>query len=117
MTDYRPLLIQLKDGEWDLSSREKLRFLLLAATDRQHVYIDMSAVAYMDAACLGALASMQRDRLRKAGFGPATLIAAHPSLRTILELVGFDRAWPIFATLEEALSDNSPDDLTSRAAI
>jgi anti-anti-sigma factor len=117
MTDDRPLFIQLKGDEWDLSSREKLRFLLIAGADRRYVYIDMSAVAYMDAACLGALASMQRDRLRNAGFGPATLIAAHPSLRTVLELVGFDRAWPIFATLEEALSDNSPDDLSSRAAI
>jgi anti-anti-sigma factor len=118
VTDYRPLVIRLSDGEWDLSTRGKLQFLLSSAMDRRCVYIDMSAVAYMDAACLGKLACMQRERLCKAGFGPATLIVAHPSLRALLELVGFDEVWPIFGTLEDALSDDSPlDDLPYRAAI
>jgi anti-anti-sigma factor len=117
MRDYSPLIIRLNDIEWDLATREKLQFLLSAATDRLRVFIDMSAVAYMDATCLGKLARMQRERLCKAGFRPAALVVAHPNLRTLFELVGFDVAWPIFGTLDEALSDDSPDDLTHRAAI
>jgi anti-anti-sigma factor len=117
MRDYSPLIIRLKDVEWDLATRERLQFLLCEATDRLRVFIDMSAVAYMDATCLGKLARMQKERLCEAGFGPAALVVAHPNLRTLFELVGFGAAWPIFGTLDEALSDDSPDDLTQRTAI
>jgi anti-anti-sigma regulatory factor len=118
MPDYRPLIIRLNDSEWDLATREKLQFLLGAATDRVRVFIDMSAVAYMDATCLGKLARMQRERLCKVGLTPATLVVAHPSLWALFKLVGFGTAWPMFATLDEALADDSPeDDLTHRAAI
>jgi anti-anti-sigma factor len=118
MPDFRPLVIRLQDAEWDLSTCEKLRFLLVAATNQPRVIIDMSAVTFMDATCLGKLASMQRERLCKAGLRPAALVVAYPPLRRLFKLVGFEQAWPIFSTLDEALADGSPhDDLAYKAAI
>ncbi len=118
MRENRPLVIRLKDAEWDLSARTKLQFLLAAATDRPRVFIDMSAVTFIDATCLGKLASMQGERFRQGGLRPATLIIAYPHVRRLFTLVGFDKVWPIFGTLEEALSNDSPlDDLPFKAAM
>jgi anti-anti-sigma regulatory factor len=78
----------------------------------------MSAVTFMDATCLGKLANMQRERLGKTGFKPATVVVAYPAVRRLFKLVGFDKAWPIFGTLDEALADDSPPgDLAYKAAI
>jgi anti-anti-sigma factor len=118
MPDYRPLVIRLKDAEWDLAARQKLQFLLAAGTDRPRVVIDMSAVTFMDATCLGKIAGMQADRFRKGGLSPAILIVAYPHIRRLLALVGFDKVWPVFRTLDEALSVDSPlDDLPFKAAV
>jgi anti-anti-sigma factor len=118
MRDYQPLVIRLEDAEWDLSACSKLQFLLAAATDRPRVFIDMSQVTFMDATCLGKLASMQGERLRKGGLRPATLIITYAHVRRLFTLVGFDKVWPIFGTLEEALSGDSPlDDLPFKEAI
>ena len=117
MPDYSPLVIRLKDAEWDLSARKKLQFLLAAAADRPRVFIDMSAVAFMDATCLGKLASMQGERFRKSGLRPATFIVAYPQVRRLFTLVGFDKVWPIFGTMDEALAADSPlSDLPFKAA-
>jgi anti-anti-sigma factor len=117
MPDYRPLVIRLKDAEWDLSARTKLQFLLAAASDRPRVFIDMSAVTFMDATCLGKLASMQGERFRN-GLRPSTLIVTYPHVRRLFKLVGFDKVWPIFDSLDQALADDSPlDDLPYKAAI
>jgi anti-anti-sigma regulatory factor len=118
MREYQPLVIRLKDAEWDLSARKKLQFLLAAASDRPRVFIDMSAVTFMDATCLGKLASMQGERFRNGGLRPATLIIAYSNVRRLFTLVGFDKVWPIFGTLDEALSGDSPlDDLPYREAM
>jgi anti-anti-sigma factor len=118
MPDYRPLVIRLPDAEWDLSNRDKLQFLLAAATDRPRVFIDMSRVTFMDATCLGKLATIQGERFRKGGLRPATLVVAYPQVRRLLTLVGFDKAWPIFGTLDEALAnDSAHDDLAHKAAM
>lgn len=118
MHDNRPLVIRLTDDEWDLSKRGKLQFLLSPATERPRVCIDMSAVTFMDASCLGKLANMQRERRRKAGLGPATFVVMYPAVRRLFKLVGFDKVWPIFGTLDEALAGDSPqDDLDYKAAI
>lgn len=119
MPDYRPLVIRLKDAEWDLAARQKLQFLLAAGTDRPRVVIDMSAVTFMDATCLGKIAGMQADRFRNGGLSPASLIVAYPHVRRLLALVGFDKVWPVFRTLDEALSaaDSPLDDLPFKAAV
>jgi anti-anti-sigma factor len=110
MPDFRPLVVRLQDAEWDLSTCEKLRFLLIAATNQPRVVIDLSAVTFMDATCLGKLAGMQRERLGKAGLLPAALVVAYPPLRRLFTLVGFEHVWPIFSTLDEALAGDSPHD-------
>jgi hypothetical protein len=46
------------------------------------------------------------------------LVVAYPAVRRLFKLVGFDKAWPIFPTMDEALADDSPpDDLDYKAAI
>lgn len=117
MPDCRPLIIRLKAAEWDVASREKLKFLLAAATERPRVYVDMSAVTYMDAACLGKLACMQRERVRKSGFRPAGFIVPCQQVRKLFSLVGFDLVWPIFGSLTEAFSDNSQYGSPHKAAM
>jgi hypothetical protein len=42
----------------------------------------------------------------------------YPAVRRLFKLVGFDKVWPIFGTLDEALAGDSPqDDLDYKAAI
>jgi anti-anti-sigma regulatory factor len=119
MLDYRPLVIRLQDAEWDLSTSGKLQFLLAAATDRLRVYIDLSVVTYLDAACLGKFARMQQKRVCKAGFEPAAFIIANPLIRRLFQLVRFDEVWPIFGSIDDALADDSPphDDRGYRPAV
>ena len=117
MYDDRPLVIQLSEAEWDLSARDTLQFLLAPATNRPRVFIDMSAVTFIDATCLGKLAVLQRERSCKFGLQPAVFVVAYRQVRRLFRLVGFDKLWPVFGTLREALANDSHDDLTRRAAI
>jgi len=98
----RPLILTLEAPEWDIDSSDALAALLAPATDCADVVVDLSAVSYIDSTCLGKLVGMRVKRSAK-GFEPARLVVTSPRVRRLFSIVHFDKIWPIFETLDEAL--------------
>ena len=103
MSDRGPLVITIDEREWDLAASEQFAQLLAPACDRPNVIIDMSRVEYIDSSCLGKLAALRKAR--KPSAPQARLVVASPNVLRVLKIVGFDRLWPIFSSLDEALLD------------
>ena len=98
-----PLVITL-DGEWDLARAEELEKTLEPAYDQPLVILDMTNTTYADSTCLGRLIKMRSHR-REKEFEPAFIVLPSPQLRKLFDLVGFDKIWPLFDTLEEARAE------------
>ncbi len=90
------------EGEWDLARADELERLLQPTYDFPNVILDMTNSTYADSTCLGRLIRMRAHR-RENGFEPACIVLPSPQLRKLFDLVGFDRIWPLYDTLEEAL--------------
>lgn len=93
------------DGEWDLSRKAELHALLLRAYDHDNVVVDLTGVAYMDSTALSQFAIMRKSR-GGAGYEPARFVVPSEHLRKLFAIVGFDKVFPIFSTLEEAIADS-----------
>ncbi len=98
-----PLIITL-EGEWDLARADELERLLEPAYERPLVILDMSNTSYADSTCLGRLITMRSHR-RERNFEPAFIVLPSPQLRKLFDLVGFDKIWPLFDTLEQARTE------------
>lgn len=98
-----PLIIRLREEEWDLAVCEHLEQLLVPALEHPNVIIDMSAVRFLDSSCLHKLVHMYRERVIRRGFSPARLIVTSPNVRKLFTIVNLDQVWRIFGTLDEAL--------------
>lgn len=99
-----PLVIYLQGPEWDISVKDKLEDALAPALDHPDVVLDLSAVTFMDSTCLGKLVHMYKERVNKHGFRPARLVIKSPNIQRLFRMVEFDKLWPMFGTLEEALA-------------
>ena len=99
----RPLIITVDAPEWDIASCEAFEELLIPAHDHPDVVIDLSNVSFMDSSCLHKIANVFRERVVKRGLRPARLVIAKSPVRRLFQIVRFNRIWPIYATLEEAL--------------
>ena len=100
----RPVVITLEEPEWDIDSSEMLGARLAPAAIYPLVIVDLSAVSYMDSTCLGKLVGMRAKRVAN-GFSPAKLVISSPRVRRLFGIVHFDEIWPIFDSLDAALSD------------
>lgn len=82
-------LLVRPEGELDLATapafREQVE-VLLDATGARHLYLDLSAVGFIDSIGIGAILGRYR-RLRATG-GEMTLVAPGPALRPVLEMSG-----------------------------
>ncbi len=96
-----PLIVTV-DGEWDLARADELEALLQPTYERSNVILDMTHSTYADSTCLGRLIRMRTHRAEQ-GFDPARIVLPSPQLRKLFDLVGFDRMWPLYDTLDEAL--------------
>lgn len=104
MESSEPFIVALGRVEYDLASSEALERLLEPAHERANVILDLSAVKYLDSASIEKLSRVRRDRARK-GMRPAKLVIASAQVRRLFEILKFDRLWPIFATLDDALRE------------
>jgi anti-anti-sigma factor len=102
-TSSSPVLVRLESSDWDIASRDKLAKILEPAAAYPNVILDLSAVRFMDSTCLGRLAHMEQERQR-AGLASARLVIASENIRRLFKVVAFDRIWPIFNSVDEALS-------------
>lgn len=101
-----PLVIKLEQPEWDVNSREVLANLLEPALDHRNVIVDMTDVVYIDSTCLGKLFGMRRQRGER-NFPCERFVVSTYHLRRLLSIVGFDKVWNLYDTLEAALADSS----------
>jgi anti-anti-sigma regulatory factor len=101
--ELEPLVIHLRDSDWDLDACERLEQLIAPAFEHPNVVVDMSAVTRMDVACLDKIATMQKAREAHSGLQPARLVVTSPAVRRLFERVKSVHPWPIFGTLDQAL--------------
>ena len=104
-----PLIVALSKPEYDVSSCDELAKELEPAHAQPNVIVDMTEVRYLDSTCLSKLARMRTER-QKRDYPPARLVVPAPQVRRLFEIVGFDKVWPLYDSLEEALGQPPADD-------
>lgn len=91
------------EGELDLSTAPRLKWLLVDALEAGHsrIVLDLSGVTFIDSTALGVLVSVKR---RLDDSGRLAIVCARPNVLKIFEFAGVDGAFAIFPTLEDALA-------------
>ena len=98
----KPTVIEISD-ECDAWSREKIESLFEHAVAAAEVVLNFARTRYVDAACLELVARLQRTRLQR-GLASCRLVIPPGHIRRVFGIVGFDRIFPIFASMSEALA-------------
>lgn len=96
-----PAILAFGNDFTDTPQRLRERFLEIYQTPM--VVMDLSGVDTIDPAFLSELAQLHVHR-RQLGLMLGRLVVDSHGVRNALRAVGFDRHWPIYATLEEALA-------------
>lgn len=97
-----PIVIEVA-AECDMWNRKKLEALFEHAAVSAKVILNFARTRYIDAACLELLARLQRTRTKR-GLASCRLVIPPGNLRKVFSIVGFDRVFPIFASMPEALA-------------
>jgi anti-sigma B factor antagonist len=94
-------------AEVDVSNADELRQLLLACADEGHavLVVDMSETAFCDSTGLHQLVRAHK-RAAAAG-GEVRLVIATPTVLRLFAIVGIDRFFPVFKSLDEAVASPS----------
>ncbi len=93
--------------ELDVSNADELRQLLLACADEGHavLVVDMCETAFCDSTGLHQLVRAHK-RATAAG-GEVRLVITAPTVLRLFAIVGIDRFFPIFKSLDEAVASPS----------
>ncbi|QUX27280.1 STAS domain-containing protein [Nocardiopsis akebiae] len=98
----RPVRVLTTPREIDLSVRDQLTRGLERAVTRGpgHVIVDMSSTTFCDSSGLSALTRA----LRRASASGSTMsvVVSHRSVRRVFDLVGLEKAVPLYTSLGEA---------------
>ena len=91
-------------AEVDVSNADELRQLLLACADEGHavLVVDMSETAFCDSTGLHQLVRAHK-RATAAG-GEVRLVITTPTVLRLFAIVGIDRFFPSFKSLDEAVA-------------
>ena len=91
--------------EVDVSNAEELRQLLRACADEGHavLVVDMSETAFCDSTGLHQLVRAHK-RATAAG-GEVRLVITAPTVLRLFAIVGIDRFFPIFQSLDDAVAN------------
>jgi anti-sigma B factor antagonist len=90
-------------GEIDVSTADGVRALMAPAVSGQRVIVDLADLTFMDCGSLRVLVSV-RTQCRRAG---GDLLLAGPFQPIVLRLLGLTDVfnhWPVFASVDEAVS-------------
>lgn len=98
-------------GDWDLFRKPELVELLAPAYTCDRVVIDLSETAYIDSTALGQFALLHRSRLSDRGLPPPRIVAQSSTILKLLTVVGFDKMFGVFDSVEEALEYPADDDV------
>jgi len=81
--------------------------LRAAATQGQHrLVLDMAGVSYINSAGLRTLADILTQN--RAQQGDVLLVALSPKVERVFKIIGFDRFFAIFDTVEDAVAEFQP---------
>ena len=100
--DQGPLIIRL-DGDWDLARKEELASILRTGYERAEVVLDLTETRYIDSTALAEFAKMRKHRVEHRGFEPTHFVVPPGNISKLLNIVGFDKIFPTYASLPEAL--------------
>lgn len=103
MDDSKPFILSLRRAAYDIASCEDLARELQAACTQPNVIVDFSAVTYLDSTCLSKLVAMRKERAGR-GFPSARLAVPSEPIRRLFDIVHFDAIWPVYDSLEAALT-------------
>jgi anti-sigma B factor antagonist len=92
------------DGRVDSEGAVDLDLALQTATSegKSKMVLVMSQVRYMNSSGLRTLADILTQN-RKSG-GDLKLVNLHPKVQRVFQIIGFDKFFSIYATVEEALA-------------
>ena len=93
-------------GDVDLESSPKVRDLLLDSLEEcAGVFVEMPDISYIDSSGVASLIeALQRSRKLHKAFG---LVETSHAVNRVFELARLDKVFPIFTTLELAISSDS----------
>jgi stage II sporulation protein AA (anti-sigma F factor antagonist) len=99
-------------GELDISTGTLLylQLSIQLAEGRRHLVLDLAEVPFMDSSGLNTI--IRANNETKAAGGRLVLAEPTSSVRRVLELTGMSLSLPVFATVEEALAEGTPQQLT-----
>jgi anti-anti-sigma factor len=92
------------EGRVDSEGAVDMDLALQAATSegKSKIILDMSQVRYINSAGLRTLADILTQN-KKSG-GDLKLVNLHPKVQRVMQIIGFDKFFSIYATTEEALA-------------
>lgn len=98
------VVVELR-GDHDLSTAAGIRDQLTELVEAgQSVVVELGLVSFMDSTVLGALlGGLRRARERDQDFALVIAADTEPAVRRVFELTGLFRAFPVYASREEAL--------------
>jgi anti-sigma B factor antagonist len=93
------------EGRVDSEGAVDLDLALQAATSegKHKMVLDMSQVRYINSAGLRTLADILTQN--KANDGDLKLINLNPKVQRVFQIIGFDKFFTIYPTIEEALAN------------
>lgn len=105
MAPYIPEVVRVEGDEWDISTCKQFEAVLLETVKYPSVILDMSAVRYIDSSCLRELSRMYQKRVLLQGWEPARIVISASTVRRLFQIVGFDKMWSLFDSVDAALQD------------
>ena len=102
--EQKGVTIFLLDGRVDSEGAVDLDLALQAATSegKNKMILDMSQVRYINSSGLRTLADILTQN--KAEGGDLKLVNLNPKVQRVLQIIGFDKFFAIYATVEDALA-------------
>ena len=95
-------------GDLDMTTAPRLRGIVvdIVVRGQPNVVLDLQAVDFIDSTGLGVLVGLLK-RTRAQG-GDLRLVSTRPSLRSVLELTGLDRALSLATRVEDVFGSSDP---------
>ena len=102
--EQKGVTIFILDGRVDSEGAVDLDLALQAATaeGKHKMILDMSQVRYINSSGLRTLADILTQN--KADGGDLKLVNLNPKVQRVLQIIGFDKFFAIYATVEDALA-------------
>ena len=101
-------------GEWDFARRDELQAILRAGESLDEVFLDFSAVTFIDASVLGSLMRLRRRMIEHNRLGAIRIMAASRHVIRVLEIC---ELLELFGLAAPHINAGAADRVAKRAAV